>query len=111
MANPLVDISSQVLLAATVSEQANEAFLLEQPNFLPDNDAEIVNNLVESRSSKVEGSQEDQVKLDQDSNKLDSTSDNLASVNQKLSTQEESELIQPFGRKTDNENTETTGKG
>jgi len=49
----LIDISSQVMLAD--SDEANKAFLEEQPNFLPEKlsetDREIVNDLIRSHSN------------------------------------------------------------
>jgi len=49
----LIDISSQVMLAD--SDEANKAFLEEQPNFLPEKlsetDREIVNDLIRSQSN------------------------------------------------------------
>ena len=51
----LIDISSQVLLAESKSDEGNKAFLEEQPNFLPENDREIVQNIIEqSNTDQVE---------------------------------------------------------
>ena len=116
MMNPMIDISSQVLLAATVSEQANEAFLIDQPNFLPDNDAELINSLVESKLSKTEASQDDQVNVDPDTNKQSSVEEEPSEEvtaekggKQESITHDDNELIEPFGRKIDTENTEIEG--
>ena len=116
MMNSMIDISSQVLLAATVSEQANEAFLIDQPNFLPDNDAELINSLVESKLSKTEASQDDQVNVDPDTNKQPSVEEEPSEEvtaekggKQESITHDDNELIEPFGRKIDTENTEIEG--
>ena len=47
----LIDISSQVLLAESKSDEGNKAFLEEQPNFLPENDREIVQNIIEQSNT------------------------------------------------------------
>ena len=48
----LIDISSQVMLADTLSDEANKAFIEEQPNFLPDNDKQIVQDIIDHSNEK-----------------------------------------------------------
>ena len=48
----LIDISSQVMLADTQSDEANKAFIEEQPNFLPENDKQIVQNIIEQSNAE-----------------------------------------------------------
>jgi len=69
----LIDISSQVMLAD--SDEANKAFLEEQPNFLPEKlsetDREIVNDLIRSQSN-TDQMESDAPKAEAESEKVQS---------------------------------------